>query len=67
MDTKAWYMSKGVWGGIIAGIAGVAGVLGHSVAPGIVEALPDAIVAFVAAVGGLLAAYGRLKATTGIK
>ena len=63
---KSWYRSKGVWGGILAGIVGVLGLIGLAVPADFVEVVSDKIVvcieAGIALVGGALAIYGRVKA-----
>ena len=68
MDSKPWYMSKTVWGGLLS-IVGIAcpraiAALGGS------DAAADQIITVVGAgvtlVGGILAIYGRVKASTTI-
>lgn len=60
--TKSAFASKGVWGGAIAVLAGVAGFFGYGVTPGDVSGLTDNVTSIVAAVGGLLAIWGRISA-----
>lgn len=62
-----WYKSKGVWGGIIACLAAVAGAFGYIVSPEDQAGLADAAVVVAGAVGGVLAVYGRVKATRVVK
>jgi len=64
MDTKVWYQSKTMWGGIVAVLAGIAGVLGYSFGDAEQSLVVDGIIAAVGAVGGILAVFGRATATT---
>lgn len=66
-DGKKWYESKGVWGGIVAGLAGIAGLFGYTVGAEEQENVAALIVGGVSVVGGILATLGRLKATKEIK
>ena len=65
-STKPWYQSKGVWGGIVAALAGLGGLFGFTVPEGEMPAITDALVGLAAAVGGLLAVYGRIAASSRI-
>lgn len=59
IEGKAWYTSKTIWGGIIAGFSPLIGrLLGTEVTPEIA----DAISVFLAAAGGALAVIGRVRA-----
>lgn len=60
--SKSMFASKGVWGGAIAFLAGVAGMFGYGVPADAVSGITDNITAIIAAVGGLLAAWGRITA-----
>lgn len=60
---KAWYMSKGVWGGIIAIAAAVAGAFGIVVSPEDQASLTEAAVVVAGGVGGALAIVGRVMAS----
>ena len=60
---KAWYMSKGVWGGLIAIAAAVAGAFGIAVSPEDQASLAEAAVVVASAVGGALAIVGRVMAS----
>jgi hypothetical protein len=66
VDTKSILASKGVWGGAIAFLAGVAGLFGFTVAPVDVAGITANIDAIIVAVGGLLAIWGRVTATKAI-
>lgn len=61
-NSKPWWKSKAVWGGIIALVAGIAGAFGFSVGAEDQQIIVDAVLAIVAGAGGLLAVYGRIKA-----
>lgn len=62
MNDKAWYMSKGIWGGIIAIVAAIAGVAGYAVDAETQASLTEVAFAIAGSVGGLLAIIGRVKA-----
>lgn len=62
-ETKPWYESKGMWGGIISLIAGLLGIFGIPMLPEIMESFTEVFTALAAAVGGVLAVYGRWRAT----
>lgn len=66
-ETKSWYMSKTVWGGLIAVVAGAAGAFGYTIAPDDQAQIVDAVVAAATVVGGLLAVFGRVKASKAVK
>jgi hypothetical protein len=61
-DTKQWYLSKTVWGGLIAVLASLLQATGVDIDPGMQDALADHLVALAGAVGGLVAIYGRFAA-----
>lgn len=63
---KNWYQSKTVWGALIAVAASVLQVAGVDFGPDEQGQLADIAVTLAGAVGGLLALYGRLVATTSI-
>ena len=60
---KGMLQSKTVWGGLLAVLAGVAGLLGYTVTATDLSSIGDAITSVVSMVGGLIAIYGRIKAT----
>jgi hypothetical protein len=62
-DQKAWYLSKGVWSGIIAAGAGVAGLFGWTIPEGEVQNITEYVVSGIVTVAGLAGVYGRIKAT----
>jgi branched-subunit amino acid ABC-type transport system permease component len=66
-DTKQWYQSKAVWGGLIAVAAGVVGAFFHTTISAADQSqLADAIMAIVSALGGIYAVYGRIVADSKI-
>jgi hypothetical protein len=65
-NSKAWYQSKAVWGGLIAVLASVLQARGMEVSPVAQVDLAEAGTSLVGAVGGLLAVYGRLSAKASI-
>ncbi len=66
MDSgKAWWASRGVWGGVVAAFAGVAGLFGITLDAAAQAHVVDAILATcsaLSALGGVLAIIGRLRA-----
>jgi len=67
MNDKPWYASRAVWGGVIAVLSAIAGAFGYTVSPELQGELALQITAIGGSVGGLLAVYGRVKATKSIK
>lgn len=63
-DTKHWYMSKTVWGALIAIGASLAQAAGIELDAASQGEIADRIVALAGALGGLVAIYGRLTAET---
>ena len=63
VEEKSWYLSKTIWGSLISVAAALGGALGIAVDAGTQQALTDAALQIVGAVGALAAIYGRLKAT----
>ena len=63
-ETKAWYQSSAVWGGIIAVLAPIVGTFFHmTVSSQDAASLADALAGIGTAIGGILAVWGRVKAT----
>lgn len=62
LDDKPWYQSKTVWGGLVALGAAIAGLGGLHVAPATQDAVATALLDTAAAIGALVAIYGRLAA-----
>jgi hypothetical protein len=63
LDTKSALRSRAVWGGLVAGLSGVAGLFGVVIDPGTQHALVEIALAGGALVGGVVAVWGRLRAT----
>ncbi|KAA3519633.1 hypothetical protein GOZ89_04490 [Agrobacterium vitis] len=65
-DGKPWYLSKAVWGALVAILASGLQLGGFEL--GLLEQgqLTDALVALAGSVGGLVALYGRLVASHAI-
>ncbi len=66
-DLKHWYNSKTIWGALISVIASLLHVSGINIAAADQGQLVDSIVNIAGALGGLLAVYGRVTATSAIK
>jgi hypothetical protein len=66
-DFKQWYLSKTVWGGLLAMAASALQLKGLQLGASDQSALADSIVSITGALGGILAVYGRVTATTAIK
>lgn len=61
-DVKAWYLSRTVWGALIAILASLANAAGVEVTAGDEGELADLLVAAAGTLGGLVALYGRISA-----
>ncbi len=65
-NSKVWYLSKGIWGGILSGLVGALALLGVAVDANFVNVVSDKIVlvipAAITVVGAILAIVGRIKA-----
>ena len=59
---KPWYASRGVWGGLVAAGAGVAGVLGYSFSPAEQVGATELLLGLGSVAGGLVAMIGRVQA-----
>ena len=62
-DSKGFFESKAVWGGIVALISAGAGALHHSISPSDASETVDLLTAGAGIVGSLIAIYGRVVAT----
>lgn len=72
-ETKAWYKSAGVWGGLIGFTAGVLNMAGYTITGADQAFLVDAAMkgvgmalAVVEMGGGVIAVWGRVRATKAI-
>ena len=61
-DTKPWYLSRTVWGALVAIAASIGAVFGVMITEADQVEIADAALQIVGAVGGFLALYGRLSA-----
>ena len=66
-DYKSIFASRTFWGGLLAIAAGVLGFFGYELGGGDQAALIDAGAAAAASLGGVIAIWGRVKATKEIK
>lgn len=62
-DIKGAFASRAVWGGIVAVLAGIAGIFGYTIDPALQGEIATQALGIAAAVGGVIAIWGRLKAT----
>ena len=65
-DVKHWYKSKTIWGGAIAVGSGVASLFGYHFDVSLQQMIVENAFALASAVGGAIAIFGRVKATTTI-
>ena len=63
MDSKSWWMSRAVWGGIVAVLAGIAGAGGYVLSPEDQDQFVNLAVPVASAVGGVVAIIGRVLAS----
>lgn len=61
-DTKPWYMSRTVWGALVAIAASIGGAFGIMITQADQVEIADTVLQIVGTVGGLIALYGRLSA-----
>ena len=62
-DFKSIFSSKTVWGAIIAIVAGIAGIFGYSIGAEDQAQLAEIGVSVASMAGGLIAIFGRVKAS----
>lgn len=62
MDEKIWWKSRGVWGGVVAMLAGIAAALGYGLSEGVQGDIVELILGIAGVVGGGVAVWGRIKA-----
>jgi len=62
-ETKVWWQSLTLWGAIITVLAAVAGVFGFTIDLQTQKEIVEYIMVGGSAVGGLMAAYGRIRAS----
>ncbi len=66
-DVKQWYLSKTVWGALLALGASVIQFTGVQIGVADQSTVADSAVAIAGAVGSLMAVYGRVTASSSIK
>ncbi|WP_438749445.1 hypothetical protein [Pararhizobium sp. O133] len=66
-ELKNWYLSKTVWGGLVAILASCGNLFGLDIAPEDQSGVVDGLTTLVAAVGGLVAIWGRISARTRLR
>lgn len=62
VDLKPWYLSKTVWGGVLAIVASLANLAGLGIGSLEQAELADHMTALLAAAGGIIAVAGRIVA-----
>ena len=67
IDLKNWYSSKTIWGALISIVASVLHFASIDLGATDKSQLVDTVVNIAGALGGLLAAYGRVTAKATIK
>ena len=63
MIIKKWYKSRTIWGGVASTVAGIGAIVGIDLDQG---ALTEQFMQTVAALGGLVAVFGRFRADSKI-
>lgn len=66
-ENKKWYESRTVWGSAVVLLATAAGAFGFVVDEAIQGQLVDHIMAAITAAGGIVAIWGRIKASKKIE
>ncbi|KQT55275.1 MULTISPECIES: hypothetical protein [unclassified Aureimonas] len=61
-DVKSWYRSKTIWGGIVALVAALGGLVGIELDAATGSELTIALSQAAAAIGAIVAIVGRLEA-----
>lgn len=62
-DVKTWYQSRTIWGAIIAILASLAHAGGYNLTVADQGQLAEAALSLAGAFGGLVAIWGRMKAS----
>lgn len=66
-ESKTWYMSLTLWGAIVTVLAALAGLFGIDIDADTQKQIIEYIILGASAIGGLIAAYGRIRAKKTIK
>ena len=64
---KDWYMSKGVWGSLVAGAAGFSGLFGLNIDADTVNGITNVIMSGVVTISAAWSLYGRVVANSTIR
>ncbi len=62
-DYKSIWTSTTVWGGIVALLAGIAAIFGVTFTEADQATLTEALLGISSAIGGIVAIWGRIRAT----
>ncbi|HWK13119.1 MAG TPA: hypothetical protein VNS02_01880 [Rhizobiaceae bacterium] len=65
-DQKPWYLSRTIWASLVSVMSAAAAVIGLPVSGLDNAALTDALLQAITAISGLIAIFGRMRATTRI-
>lgn len=60
---KSIWASTTVWGGIVALLAGIAAIFGVTISEADQSILAEALLGISSAIGGIIAIWGRVRAT----
>jgi len=66
LDFKCWYQSRTIWGALIALGSGIAALYGYHITPQDQQTLIELLSGITTSIGGLIALYGRFRATSRI-
>lgn len=66
-DTKKWWESTGVWGGVVAFLVAVVPLFGYQINLSDKDALEGLILGAVGGIGGIIAIIGRVRASSRIE
>ncbi|MBB4954472.1 hypothetical protein H4S14_002949 [Agrobacterium vitis] len=66
MESKPWYVSKTVWGAVVAIVASILNLGGFELGVPEQGQLIDGLVAIAGSIGGIVAIYGRVVASHSI-
>ena len=70
VDSKNWWTSRGVVGGLVALVCGVLASMGYAATAedaAIMSNMTEAVLSAISAVGGAVALWGRIRATKRIR
>jgi uncharacterized membrane protein HdeD (DUF308 family) len=62
-ETKPWYQSRGVIGGLVAAAAGIAAAFNFDISADTQTMIVEAVIGVGATIGGIVAVIGRIKAS----